>query len=143
FCFGQAGDWAFLMYHDTPPGTRADSAALSRLGVTETVRLSACTAKAIYTFDYTRDGRGIDDNWGVLELIWYKRGRAPYYRGGQLDFLNRAIRRAELDHPELTSGFELYFHALENAFGLQLPQRDIQEGTVHAAQWARPNSGRG
>ncbi|WP_406349931.1 hypothetical protein [Streptomyces sp. NBC_00658] len=143
FCFGQAGDWAFLMYHDTPPGTRANGAALSSLGVTEIVRLSACSAKAIYTFDYTRDGRRIDDDWGVLELIWYERGRAPYYRGGQLDFLNQAIRRAELDHPELTDEFALYFHALENALGLQLPQQDIQEGTVQAAQWARSNSGRG
>ncbi|MEV7394102.1 MULTISPECIES: hypothetical protein [unclassified Streptomyces] len=138
-CFGQAGDWAFLMYHETPPGTRADSAALSRLGVTETVQLNATAAKAIYTFDYTRDGLRIDDDWGVLELIWYKRGRAPYYRGGQLDFLNRAIRHAELDHPELTGEFELYFHALETALGLQLPRRDIQEETVRAAQWARSN----
>ncbi|MDX6331463.1 MAG: hypothetical protein QOI83_3846 [Streptomycetaceae bacterium] len=86
--------------------------------------------------------RRIDDDSGV-ELIWYKRGRAPYYRGGQLDFLNQAIRSAELDHPELTGEFELYFHALENALGLQLPQQDIQEGTVQAAQWARSNSGRG
>ncbi|WP_436318879.1 hypothetical protein [Streptomyces griseorubiginosus] len=136
-CFGQADDWAFVMYHETPPGIRADSAALSRLGVTETVRLSATAAKAIYTFDYTRDGRRIDDDWGVLELIWYERGRAPYYRGGQLDFLNRAIRRAELDHPELTDEFELYFHALETALGLQLPRQDIQEETVQAAQWVR------
>ncbi|UQA92539.1 hypothetical protein [Streptomyces halobius] len=44
-----------------------------RLGVTETVELSACAAKAIY------------------------------------------------------------------ALGLQLPQQDIQEGTVRAAQWARSN----
>ncbi|WP_434092510.1 hypothetical protein [Streptomyces griseorubiginosus] len=138
-CFGQAGDWAFVMYHETPPGIRADSAALSRLGVTETVRLSATAAKAIYTFDYTRDGRRIDDDWGVLELIWYERGRAPYYRGGQLDFLNRAIRRAELDHPELTDEFELYFHALETALGLQLPRQDIQKETVQAAQWVRGN----
>ncbi|MGW1727903.1 hypothetical protein ACWCQK_33945 [Streptomyces sp. NPDC002306] len=142
-CFGQAGDWAFLMYHETPPGIRADSAALARLGVTETVRLSACAAKAIYTFGYTREGRRVDDDWGALELIWYKRGHAPYYRGGQLDFLNRALRRAELDHPELTDEFELYFHALDSALGLRLPQRDIQAGTVQAAQWARGNSGRG
>lgn len=135
FCFGQAGDWAFLMYHETPPGTRIDSAALARLGVTETVRLSATSAKAIYTFDYTRDGRRVDDDRGVLELIWYERGRAPYYRGGQLDFLNQAIRRAELDHPEVMSDFELYFHALEDALGLRLPQRDIEDGTVLAAQW--------
>lgn len=105
--------------------------------------LSACAGKAIYTFDCTRDGRRIDGDWGVLELIWYNRGRAPYYRGGQLDFLNQAIRRAELDHSELTGEFELYFHALENALGLQLPQQDIQEGTVQAAQWARRNSDRG
>lgn len=136
FCFGQAGDWAFLMYHETAPGARADRAALSGLGVKETVCLSACSAKAIYTFDYMRDGRRVDDDWGILELIWYDRGRAPYYRGGQLDFLNRAIRRAELDHPELTE-FELYFHALETSLGLQLPRRDIQDGTVRAAQWAR------
>lgn len=142
-CFGQAGDWAFLMYHDLPSGTLADHPALSRLGVTETVRLSACAGKAIYTFDYTRDGRLIDDDPGALEKIRYKRGRAPYYRGGQLDFLNQAIRRAELDHPELTDKFELYFHALDDALGLQLPQQDIQEGTVRAAQWARSNSGRG
>ncbi|MEV7323078.1 hypothetical protein [Streptomyces sp. NPDC093970] len=136
-CFGQAGDWAFMMYHETPPGVRTDGTALSRLGVTETVRLSATAAKAIYTFDYTRDGRRVDDDWGVLELIWYKRGRAPYHRGGQLDFLNRAVRRAELDHPELTDEFALYFHALETALGLQLPRRDIEEGTVAAAQWVR------
>ncbi|MFD9003219.1 hypothetical protein ACFV0T_19950 [Streptomyces sp. NPDC059582] len=142
FCFGQAGDWAFLMYHETPPGVRADSAALARLGVTETVRLSACAAKAIYTFDYTREGHRVDDDWGVLELIWYDRGRAPYYRGGQLDFLNQAVRRAELDHPELTNEFELYFHALETALGLRLPQQDIEAGTVQAAQWARGGSGR-
>ncbi|MFF4749103.1 hypothetical protein ACWD5R_35365 [Streptomyces sp. NPDC002514] len=138
-CFGQAGGWAFLMYHETP-GFGPDVEALARLGVTETVHLSATSAKAIYTFDYMRDGRRIDDDWGVLELIWYDRGRAPYFRGGQLDFLNQAIRRAELDHPELTSEFELYFHALEDAFDLQLPRQDIQQGTVRAAQWARRNS---
>ncbi|MFI1376097.1 hypothetical protein ACH4UY_29325 [Streptomyces longwoodensis] len=138
-CFGQAGDWAFLMYHETP-GSGPDLEALARLGVTETVHLSATSAKAIYTFDYMRNGRRIDDDWGVLELIWYDRGRAPYFRGGQLDFLNQAIRRAELDHPELTSEFELYFHALDDALDLQLPRQDIQQGTVRAAQWARRNS---
>ncbi|WP_371656827.1 MULTISPECIES: hypothetical protein [unclassified Streptomyces] len=142
-CFGQAGDWVFLMYHEMPPGIGDNSVALSRLGVTETVRLSATAAKAIYTLDYTRDGRRVDDDWGVLELIWYRRGRAPYYRGGQLDFLNQAIRRAELDHPELTSEFELYFHALDDALNLHLPQQDIQQGTVRAAQWARGNPGQG
>lgn len=138
-CFGQAGEWVFLMYHETPPGTRADSAALSRLGVTETVELSACSAKAIYTFSYMRDGRHVDDG-GVMELIWYDRGRAPYVRGGQLDFLNRALRRAELDHPDVTEEFELYFHALETSLGLELPQRAIQEGTVRAARWARDDA---
>lgn len=136
-CFGRAGGWVFLMYHETPPGVRAGTEALARLGVTETVLLSATAAKAVYTFDYTRDGRRVDDGWGVLELIWYERGRAPYYRGGRLDFLNQAVRRAELDHPELTDEFELYFHALDTAFGLELPQRDIREGDVRAAQWAR------
>ncbi|PKV83011.1 hypothetical protein [Streptomyces sp. TLI_146] len=141
FCFGQAGDWVFLMYHELPPGVRVDSAALSRLGVTETVCLSATAAKGIYTFDYTRDGRRVDDGWGVLELIWYRRGRAPYYRGGELDFLNQAIRRAELEHPELVSEFELYFHALDDALGLRLPRQDIQDGTVRAAQWAHDAPG--
>lgn len=143
FCFGQSGDWVFLMYHEMPPGIRGDGEALSRLGVTETVHLSATAAKAIYTLDYTRDGRRLDDDWGVLELIWYHRGRAPYYRGGELDFLNQAIRRAELDHPELVGEFELYFHALDDALGLHLPQQDIQEGTVRAAQWARATPGQG
>ncbi|MFD4555605.1 hypothetical protein ACFWP5_14995 [Streptomyces sp. NPDC058469] len=142
-CFGDAGGWAFLMYHDTPAGIRADSAALARLGVTQTVRLTATSAKAIYTFDYVRDSRRVDDDRGVLELIWYKRGRAPYYRGGQLDFLNRALRHAELDHPDLFHDFELYFHALEVSLGLQLPQQDIKEGTVRAAQWARGDVDRG
>ncbi|MDX2646990.1 hypothetical protein PV341_26165 [Streptomyces sp. PA03-1a] len=142
-CFGQAGDWVFLMYHETPPGIRVDHAALSRLGVTETVELSATAAKAIYDFTYTCDGRRIDDGRGMLELIWYKEGRAPYYRGGQLDFLNQAIRRAELDHPELIDTFDLYFHALDDALGLQLPQQDIHAGTIRAALWARSNSGRG
>ncbi|GHB73458.1 hypothetical protein GCM10010331_71800 [Streptomyces xanthochromogenes] len=135
-CFGHAGGWAYLMYHEVPdygPGPEA----LARLGVTETVELSATSAKAIYTFDYMRDGRRVDDDWGILELIWYKRGRAPYFRGGQLDFLNRAVRRAELDHPELTSEFELYFHALEDALGIQLPRQEIEQGGVRAAQWAQ------
>lgn len=138
-CFGQAGGWVFLMYHETP-GSGPGHDGLARLGVTETVHLSATSAKAIYTFDYMRDGRRIDDDWGVLELIWYDRGRAPYFRGGQLDFLNQAVRRAELDHPELTNEFELYFHALEDAFDVQLPRQAIQEGAVRAAQWARRNS---
>ncbi|GGU48691.1 hypothetical protein [Streptomyces violascens] len=138
-CFGQAGTWAFLMYHEIP-GSGPGLEALARLGVTETVHLSATSAKAIYTFDYMRDGCHIDDDWGTLELIGYDRGRTPYFRGGQLDFLNQAIRRAELDHPELTGEFELYFHALDDAFDLQLPRQDIQEGTVRAAQWARRNS---
>lgn len=138
-CFGQAGGRAFLMYHETP-GSGPDLEALARLGVTETVHLSATSAKAIYTFDYMRNGRRIDDDWGVLELLGYDCGRAPYFRGGQLDFLNQAIRRAELDHPDLTNEFELYFHALEDAFGLQLPRQEVQQGTVRAAQWARPDS---
>lgn len=136
YCFGREGDWAFLLYHAMPPGTRIGMEALGELGVTESVRLSACSAKAVYTFDYVRDGRRIDDG-GVIELIWYDRGRAPFHRGGRLDFLNQALRRAELDHPEVTDEFCLYFHALETSLGLQLPRRDIQEGTARAAQWAR------
>lgn len=135
-CYGRAGDWAFLMYHEAP-GFGPGLEALARLGVTETVHLSATAAKGIYTFAYMRDGRRVDDDWGVLELMWYERGRAPYFRGGQLDFLNQAIRRAELDHPDITGEFELYFHALEDAFGLGLPRQDIQEGTVRAARWTR------
>ncbi|CAG7628567.1 hypothetical protein [Actinacidiphila bryophytorum] len=65
----------------------------------------------------------------------YARGRAPYYRGGRLDFLNRAIRRAELDHPEVADEFELYFHALETGLGLRLPQQAFLDGTVRAAPW--------
>ncbi|WP_405607309.1 hypothetical protein [Streptomyces sp. NBC_00076] len=134
-CFGQAGGWTYLLYHDTPPGSFADKEAYAALGITESVWLTATSAKAIYTFDYMRNGRRVDD-WGVLELIWYERGRAPYLRGGELDFLNRAVRRAELDHPELTSTFELYFHALEDSLGLRLPRGDFAEGEVRAAYWA-------
>lgn len=135
-CFGQAGGWTFLLYHDTPPRSFADKEAYAALGIKESVWLTATSAKAIYTFDYMRDGRRVDDDWGALELIWYDRGRAPYLRGGELDFLNRAVRRAELDHPELTSTFELYFHALEESLGLRLPRRDFAEGEVRAAYWA-------
>ncbi|MFD3536899.1 hypothetical protein [Streptomyces sp. NPDC058664] len=135
-CFGQAGGWTFLLHHETPPGSFADKEAYAALGIKESVWLSATSAKAIYTFDYMRDGRRVDDGWDVLELIWYERGRAPYLRGGELDFLNRALRRAELDHPELTSTFELYFHALEESLGLRLPRRDFAEGNVRAAYWA-------
>lgn len=53
-----------------------------------------------------------------------------------MDFLNRALRRAELDHPDLTNTFELYFHALEESLGLRLPRRDFAEGEVRAAYWA-------
>ncbi|MEW2620524.1 hypothetical protein [Streptomyces sp. NPDC048106] len=135
-CFGQAGGWTFLLHHDTPPGSFADKEAYEALGIKESVWLTATSAKAIYTFDYIRDGRRVDDGWGALELIWYEHGRAPYLRGGELDFLNRAVRRAELDHPELTSTFDLYFHALEESLGLRLPRRDFAEGEVRAAYWA-------
>lgn len=134
-CFGQAGGWTFLLHHATPPGSFADKEAYAALGIKESVWLTATSAKAIYTFDYIRDGRRVDDGWGVLELIWYERGHAPYLRGGELDFLNRAVRRAELDHPELTNTFELYFHALEQSLGLGLPRRDFAEGEVRAAYW--------
>ncbi|MDG9691616.1 hypothetical protein ACH4NS_03685 [Streptomyces mutabilis] len=135
-CFGQAGDWAFLMYHETAPVPPAAREAFAPPAVTESVRLSACSAKAIYTFDYMRDGRRVDDD-GIIELIYYDRGRTPYVRGGRLDFLNRAVRRAELDHPEVTDEFALYFHALETSLGLGLPRKAIEEGTVRAARWAR------
>lgn len=134
--FGQAGGWTYLLHHDTPPGAFADKEAYRALGITESVRLSATTAKAIYTFDHDRDGRRVDDGLGMLELIWYERGRAPYPRGGELDHLNRAIRRAELDHPELTDTYALYFHALETSLGLRLPHRDVVEGEIRAAYWA-------
>ncbi|MGW6393448.1 hypothetical protein ACWFR1_23780 [Streptomyces sp. NPDC055103] len=135
-CYGQAGEWTFLLHHETPPGAFADKEAYAALGIRESVWLTATAAKAIYTFDYVRDGHRVDDDWGLLELIWYERGRAPYWRGGELDFLNRAVRRAELDHPEVTSTFELYFHALEESLGLRLPRRDFAEGEVRAAYWA-------
>ncbi|MET7757548.1 hypothetical protein ABZT27_23030 [Streptomyces sp. NPDC005389] len=135
-CFGQAGGWTFLLHHDTPPGAYADKEAYAALGIKESVWLTATSAKAIYSLDYVRDGRRVDDDWGMLELIWYERGRAPYLRGGELDFLNRGLRRAELDHPELTNTFELYFHALEESLGLRLPRRDFAEGEVRAAYWA-------
>ncbi|MFE5941927.1 hypothetical protein [Streptomyces sp. NPDC056480] len=135
-CFGQAGGWTYLLHHDTPPGAYADKEAYAALGIKESVWLAATSAKAIYTFDYTRDGRRVDDDWGILELIWYERGHAPYLRGGELDFLNQAVRRAELDHPELSNTFELYFHALEESLGLRLPRRDFAEGEVRAAYWA-------
>ncbi|MFF3013498.1 hypothetical protein [Streptomyces sp. NPDC057939] len=137
--FGEAGGWVFLMHHQ-PPGSGPDAEALARLGVTETVRLSAISAKGLYVLDHQRDGRRIDDGQGTLELNRYDRGRAPYYRGGQLDFLNQAVRRAELDHPELTDEFYLYLHALDDAFDLELPRQDILQGTVRAAQWAGQDS---
>ncbi|MET9468712.1 hypothetical protein ABZY44_28760 [Streptomyces sp. NPDC006544] len=137
-CFGEAGGWTFLLYHDTPTGSFADEEAYAALGIRETVRLTATSAKAIYTLDYERDGRRVDDGWGILELIWYERGRAPYLRGGELDFLNAAVRRAELDHPGLTHTFELYFHALEQSLGLRLPRQDFADGEVRAAYWAGP-----
>lgn len=135
-CFGQAGGWTFLLHHDTPPGSFADKEAYAALGIEESVWLTAISAKAIYTFNYVKDGRRVDDDWGLLELSWYERGRAPYLRGGELDFLNRAVRRAELDHPELTNAFDLYFHALETSLGLRLSRRDFAEGEVRAAYWA-------
>ncbi|MFE6855564.1 hypothetical protein ACFVDH_32820 [Streptomyces sp. NPDC057674] len=135
-CFGQAGGWTYLLHHDTPPGAYADKEAYAALGIRENVRLTATSAKAIYSLDYTKDDRRVDDDWGMLELIWYERGRTPYLRGGELDFLNQALRRAELDHPELTHTFELYFHALETSLGLRLPRADFAEGEVRVAYWA-------
>ncbi|MFD4372445.1 hypothetical protein [Streptomyces sp. NPDC058486] len=135
-CFGQAGEWTFLLHHDTPPGAFADKEAYAELGIEESVWLTATSGKAIYSFDYVKDGRRVDDDLGMLELIFYDRGDAPYPRGGELDFLNRALRRAELDHPDLTDTFALYFHALEQSLGLRLPRRWFAEGEVRAAYWA-------
>lgn len=135
-CYGQAGGWTYLLHHETPPGAFADKDAYDALGITESVRLTATSAKAIYTFDYVRDGRRVDDDRGALELIWYERGYAPYPRGGELDFLNRGLRRAELDHPELTDTFALYFHALETTLGLRLPRREFADEKVRVAYWA-------
>ncbi|MEU8776863.1 hypothetical protein [Streptomyces sp. NPDC048606] len=142
-CYGQAGGWTFLLYHDTPPGAFADKEAYAALGIEESVWLSATSAKAIYTFDYVRNGRRVDDGRGILELIWYEYGHAPFPRGGELDFLNRALRRAELDHPELTDTYALFFHALEDSLGLSLPRRDFTQGEVRAAYWAGTATGRG
>ncbi|MCP3758953.1 hypothetical protein [Streptomyces sp. TBY4] len=135
-CFGRTGEWTFLLYHDTLPGSFADQEAYAALGIKESVSLSANSVQSIYTFDYLRDGHRVDDGRDVLELLAYERGRIPYTRGGELDFLNRALRRAELDHPELTSTYELYFHALEESLGLRLPRRDFAEGAVRTASWA-------
>ncbi|MEU1121307.1 MULTISPECIES: hypothetical protein [unclassified Streptomyces] len=135
-CYGQAGGWTYLLHHETPVGAFADKDAYAALGITESVWLTATSAKAIYTFDYVRDGRRVDDDRGALELIWYERGYAPYPRGGELDFLNRGLRRAELDHPELTNTFELQFHALETSLGLRLPRQDFADEVVRVAYWA-------
>lgn len=136
-CFGEAGGWTYLLHHDTPPGGFADKEAYAALGIKEHVRLSATMAKAIYTFDYVRDGHLVDDgDMSTIELGSYDRGYAPYWRGGELDFLNRALRRAELDHPELTDSYQVYFHALEDALGLRLPREEFAEGEVRAAYWA-------
>ncbi|MFH9617555.1 hypothetical protein [Streptomyces pratensis] len=135
-CYGQAGGWTYLLHHETPPGAFADKEAYAALGIEESVWLTATSAKAIYNFDYVRDGRRVADDSDAVELLWYEHGRAPFLRGGELDFLNRALRRAELDHPELTSTYELYFHALEESLGLRLPRNDFAEGTVRAAYWA-------
>ncbi|MEU6439994.1 hypothetical protein [Streptomyces sp. NPDC047046] len=136
--YGQAGGWTYLLHHETPPGARADKEAYAALGIRESVWLTATMAKAIYTFQYVKDGRSVDDgDWGALELRAYEYGRAPYRRGGELGFLNRAIRRAELDHPEVTDTYTLYFHALETSLGLSLPRREVAEGNMRAAYWAK------
>jgi hypothetical protein len=136
-CYGQAGGWTYLLHHETPPGGFADKEAYAALGITESVWLTATSAKAIYTFQYIKDGRSVDDGTeSALELLGYEYGLAPYRRGGELDFLNRAIRRAELDHPGLTDTYALYFHALETSLGLSLPRRDFAEGTARCAYWA-------
>ncbi|MFJ7125567.1 hypothetical protein [Streptomyces sp. NPDC098101] len=135
-CFGEAGGWTFLLHHDTPPEAFADEEAYAALGIEESVWLTATSAKAMYSFTYLRNDRHVADDDGMWELNWYERGHAPHVRGGELDFLNRAVRRAELDHPELTDPFELYFHALEDSLGLRLPRRDFTEGEVRAAYWA-------
>ncbi|MFD4756930.1 hypothetical protein [Streptomyces sp. NPDC058426] len=135
--YGQAGGWAYLLHHETPPGAFADTAAYTALGVRESVWLTATMAKAIYTFQYVKDGHVVDDgDLGAMELRAYSYGRAPYRRGGALDFLNRAIRRAEFDHPKVTDPYALYFRALETSLGLTLPRREFTEGTVRTAYWA-------
>ncbi len=76
-CFGEAGGWTFLLHHETPSEAFSDEGACAALGIEESVWLSATSAKAIYTFDYLRGGRRVDDDQGIMELIWYERGRAP------------------------------------------------------------------
>ncbi|GHA02914.1 hypothetical protein GCM10010329_26300 [Streptomyces spiroverticillatus] len=131
-CYGRVGEWVFVLHHERP----YDVPEGEPLAVTETVDLCATSAKAVYSFTYARDDRVVGDDMGLIELLHYNRGRTPYRPDGELDFLNRAVRRAELDHPELDE-YQTYFHALETSLGLSLPRRAIEEGTVLAAQWAR------
>ncbi|MFE0643249.1 hypothetical protein ACFW2Y_16780 [Streptomyces sp. NPDC058877] len=134
-----------LTFFRAAPGRSVDAERLALLCGADPAQVAAGTRlKDLEAVDGGRtherdqkDGRRVDDGEaGVLELIWYERGQAPYRRGGELDFLNRALRRAEQDHPELTDPFELYFHALEESLGLRLPRRDFAEGEVRAAYWA-------
>ncbi|MEU5217191.1 hypothetical protein AB0G79_13465 [Streptomyces sp. NPDC020807] len=136
-CYGRAGEWTYLLHNGTPRGAVADKEPYEALGIEDFVSLTATAAKAVYSFDYVRGGRRVDDGDDeILELIGYERGRPAYLRGGRLDFLNRALRRAELDHPEVTDTYALYFHALETSLGLRLPRRDFAEGEVRVAYLA-------
>ncbi|WBB60095.1 prevent-host-death family protein [Streptomyces sp. WMMC500] len=134
--FGAAGEWTWLGYHDN------DYAGLLDPPPTEQITLVATAAKAIYTFDYLRDGAyqnpfPVEDDTeprrDLYELIWYAPGEMPFVPDAPLGFLNAHIRRAE-ETAHRTHPFELFFAGLERAFGLALPRADITAGRVRCAR---------
>ncbi len=141
--FGEAGEWTWLGYHDFDD-------ELSRSldpPPPQQITLTATAAKAIYDFDYTKDGvyqnpHPIEDNADeerdMYELSWYTPGEPPFAPEAPLSFLNPHIRRAE-EATDWTDGIPLFFAGLERAFGLSLPRDALTSGHVRCARPARRN----
>lgn len=136
--FGEAGGWTWLGYHDFDD-------AFSRVldpPPAHQITLTATMGKAIYDFDYSKDGVyqnpfPIEDDGdaqrAMYELIWYTPGEEPFDPDAPLAFLNAHIRRAEEKSP-WTNGIPLFFAGLERAFRLSLPRDAITSGHVRCAR---------
>ncbi|WP_407564161.1 type II toxin-antitoxin system Phd/YefM family antitoxin [Streptomyces sp. 184] len=138
--FGEAGEWTWLGYLSDDYRDRLSSTPA------EQIKLVSCAGRAMYHFDYVRDGEhqnpfptedGIVPPRDAYEINWYTPGEMPFVPDAPLGFLNAHIRRAE-EVTLWTNRFELFFAGLERAFGLALPREGITGGQVRCARLRCP-----
>ncbi|WP_445399511.1 prevent-host-death family protein [Streptomyces sp. LE64] len=136
--FGEENGWTWLGYHDFD---HAFSRSLNP-PPEQQITLGANMGKAMYTFDYFKDGvyqnplpieDDAEDQRDVYELTWYTPGQPPFAPEAPLSFLNLHLRIAE-KADNWTDDIALFFEGLERAFNLTLPRNAITSGNVRCAR---------